>query len=110
MNIRRLIATPVLAAAVVLGAAACTIEGQGTRTECTASGCTITFDRGVEAKANVLGVDAELRAVDGDNVTLRVAGQDLVVPVGQTEASGNTQVRVQEVTADKVVVVLSTGL
>lgn len=93
-----------------LAGSACTITGAGTTTECAVRGCTVTFDRGVDAKASVLGLEAELLAVDGDVVTLRVGGQEVTVPVGQSEPASGLDVRVSEVTADTVVVVLDTGL
>ncbi|MEV6771882.1 hypothetical protein AB0N05_24980 [Nocardia sp. NPDC051030] len=74
------------------------------------SGCTVTFDRGVNAKASVLGVDAELMAVNGDTVTLKVAGREVSVPVGDTRPADGLKVSVQEITGDKVVVKLATGI
>ncbi|MFE7724085.1 hypothetical protein ACFU44_34245 [Nocardia rhizosphaerihabitans] len=110
MPVRRLIALSAFALLLPFAASACTMTGHGTTSECTVSGCTVTFDRGVNAKASVLGIDAELVAVDGDVVTLSVGGQEVTVPVGQSQASNGMDVRVREVTQDKVVVVLSTGL
>ncbi len=107
---RRLIALSVLAVLVPLGATACTAEGPGSKTECQVSGCTITFDRGVDAKASVLGMDAELVAVNGSTATLRVAGQEVSVPVGETQPADGTSVTVQEITTDTVVVRIATGL
>lgn len=110
MSARRLIAASVLALAVPLTAAACTATGSGATSECQVSGCTVTFDRGVDARISVLGVEAELTAVDGDLVTLTVAGQQVKVPRGQTESTQGLNLTVQEVTQDKVVVRLATGL
>ncbi|MFI6867634.1 hypothetical protein [Nocardia sp. NPDC050406] len=110
MRFRRLLALSVFVAVVPLGAAACTSEGPGSKTECQVSGCTVTFDRGVNAKASVLGVDAELVAVNGNTATLRVAGQEVSVPVGETAPADGMNVTVQEVTADQVVVRLATGI
>ncbi|WP_235748212.1 hypothetical protein [Nocardia coffeae] len=70
----------------------------------------ITFDRGVSAKASVLGVDAKLVAVNGDTVVLSVAGQEVSVPVGQTRSASGVGVTVQQVTEDKVVVRVSSGV
>ncbi len=86
------------------------MTGPGSTSECTVSGCTVTFERGVSAKASVLGIDAELVSVNGDMVTLSIGGQQVTVPVGQSQASNGMDVRVSEVTDDKVVVVLATGL
>lgn len=99
-----------LVAALPLGVAACSAEGAGYKTDCQVSGCTVTFDRGVNAKASVLGVDAELVAVNGDTVTLRVAGQEMSMPVGQTSPTDGMNVTVQEVTGDNVVVKIATGI
>lgn len=70
----------------------------------------MTFDRGVQAKISVLGVDTELTAVEGNTVTLSVAGQPVTVPVGETGSVQGLNLTVQEVTQDKVVVRLATGL
>ncbi|MER7544185.1 hypothetical protein ABTW95_14370 [Spirillospora sp. NPDC127506] len=90
-----------------LGAlAAC--GGENSRTSCDVDSCTITFDRGVDASASILGVKAELVKVQGDLVTLKIAGQQVTVPVGdgEQEAEG-FNVSVQSVTEDNVVVKIS---
>ncbi|MET9211051.1 MULTISPECIES: LSm family protein [unclassified Nocardia] len=110
MPVRRLITLCAFALLLPFAASACTMTGPGTTTECNVSGCTVTFERGVSAKASVLGIDAELVAVNGDMVTLSIGGQQVTVPVGQSQAANGMDVRVSEVTQDKVVVVLSTGL
>ncbi|MFC4128137.1 hypothetical protein [Nocardia rhizosphaerae] len=110
MPVRRLMTLLAFALLLPFAAAACTMSGEGYTSECTVSGCTVTFDRGVSAQASVLGIQAELVAVDGDMVTLKIGGQNLTVPVGQTQESNGTDVRVSEVTDEKVVVVFSTGL
>lgn len=110
MSVRRLIAASVLVFAIPAAVTACTATGSGATSECQVSGCTVTFDRGVDARISVLGVDAELTAVEGDIVTLTVAGQQVRVPRGQTESAQGLDLTVQEVTQDKVVVRLTTGL
>ncbi|WP_227833723.1 hypothetical protein [Nocardia macrotermitis] len=70
----------------------------------------ITFDRGVSAKASVLGVEAKLVAVNGDTVVLSVAGQEVSVPVGETRTTSGMGVTVQQVTEEKVVVRVSSGI
>ncbi|MCM6776805.1 hypothetical protein NDR87_22010 [Nocardia sp. CDC159] len=109
MPVRRLIA---LCAFVLLAplASACTSQGPGTTTNCDLTACTVTFARGVDAKASILGVEAKLLAVDGNMVTLEVAGQKVTVPVGETQPADGRTVTVQEVTSDKVVVRIATGL
>jgi hypothetical protein len=92
-----------------LGAlAAC--GGENSRTSCNVNSCTVTFDRGVDASASILGVEAELVRVQGQMVTLKVAGQTVTVPVGdgEQEAEG-FNVSVQSVTKDNVVVRISTA-
>jgi hypothetical protein len=76
---------------VVLGAALLTGCGsEGASTDCGLDQCTITFDRGVEAKASVLGVEAKLVGADGDKVTVEVAGEQVSLTVGQgaTDVAG----------------------
>lgn len=110
VSVRRLIAAPLFSAVTVVGAAACTVEGAGSTTECKVEGCTITFDRGVDAKASVLGVDAELVSVQGNMVTLSVAGQQVTVPAGESGSADGSTVTVRQVTADQVVVDIATGI
>ncbi|WP_280440959.1 hypothetical protein [Nocardia brasiliensis] len=110
MPVRQLLAVSMFALLAPFGVAACTAEGPGTKTECKPSGCTVTFARGVNAKASILGVDAELVAVNGNTVTLRVAGQETSVPLGETQPADGLSATLQEVTNDKVVVKFSTGI
>ncbi|MEU1981311.1 hypothetical protein [Nocardia sp. NPDC019395] len=110
MFVRRLTAAALLVAAAALGVSACTATGSGATSECEVSGCTVTFDRGVNAKVSVLGVDAELAGVEGETARIKVAGQEVVVPMGSTEQAQGLDLTVREITQDKVVVQLSTGL
>ncbi|WP_216914081.1 hypothetical protein OG225_01090 [Nocardia sp. NBC_01377] len=110
MRCRRLITLALFALLAVSGGAACTVEGPGSSADCHVSGCTVTFTRGVDAKASVLGIDAELVAVNGNTVTLKIAGQQVLVPVGETQPAQGLDVTVQEVTDEKVVIKLSTGI
>lgn len=89
-----------------LGAAA-GCGGENSTTECGVNACTVTFDRGVDASASILGVEAELVKVEGQTVTLRIAGQTVAVPVGEGEQSDGFDVSVQSVTQDQVVVKIS---
>lgn len=80
-----------LLAAVALGVivlAGCSSEGA--TTDCGLDSCTITFNRGVDARASILGIEARLIGVDGDKVTIEVAGEQLTLTVGQqaTEVGG----------------------
>ncbi|WP_460696125.1 hypothetical protein [Nocardia thraciensis] len=110
MRVRRLLALTLFTLVASFGVAACSTEGQGTTSDCDISGCTITFDRGVNAKASFLEVEAELVAVNGNTVTLKVAGQQVDVPVGETQPASGINLTVQEVTQDKVVVKAATGI
>ncbi|MES9540249.1 hypothetical protein [Actinomadura sp. NPDC000600] len=90
-----------------LGAAAA-CGGENSKTSCDLNSCTVTFDRGVEASASVLGMKAELVSVQGETVTLRIGGRNVTVPVGdgQQQVEG-IDVSVQSVTKDQVVVRIS---
>ncbi|MFJ8580708.1 hypothetical protein [Micromonospora sp. NPDC093277] len=76
----------------------------GASTDCGLDACTVTFDRGVEARASLLGVEAKLVGVEGDQVTVEVAGERLSLTTGQqaTEAGG-FQVTLDSVTKQQVV-------
>ncbi|MFD0687083.1 hypothetical protein [Actinomadura fibrosa] len=101
---RKLAVLPLLL--LPLGAvAAC--GGENSKTDCGVNSCTVTFDRGVDANASILGVKAELVGVQGQNVTLKVAGQTVTVPVGDNEQADGFNVSVQSVTKDNVVVKIS---
>lgn len=81
----------VLTAALTLGLAVlggCSSDGAAT--DCGLDACTVTFERGVDAKARILGVDARLVGVEGDRATVEVAGEQLPLTVGQqsTEVAG----------------------
>jgi hypothetical protein len=78
-------------------------SGEGSDTSCGLDACTVTFDRGVEAKASVLGVEAKLVSAQDDTVTLEVAGEQITLTVGQagTEVAG-LMVTLESVSADKV--------
>jgi hypothetical protein len=83
--------------------AACSSEN----VDCTVNECTVTFERGVDAEASVLGVDVKLVGVQGDQVTIDIAGTEVNVPVnGETDAEG-FNISVEEVTDSKVVVKIS---
>lgn len=65
-------------------------SSDGASTDCGVDACTVTFDRGADAKASILGVEARLVGVQGDRATVEVAGHQLTLTVGQqsTEAGG----------------------
>ena len=110
VRFRRLLIMSLLTAPALVGVVGCTVSGGGATSACQVDGCVITFDRGVSATASVLGVEAKLVAVNGDTVVLSVAGQQVTVPVGQTRSTSGLGVTVQQVTRDKVVVRVSSGI
>nr|WP_246466629.1 hypothetical protein [Allocatelliglobosispora scoriae] len=77
--------------------------GEGSDTSCDLDACTVTFDRGVEAKASVLGIEAKLISAQNDTVTLEVAGEQITLTVGQagTEVAG-LMVTLESVSEEKV--------
>jgi hypothetical protein len=95
--------------ALLFGLALTGCGGEGTSTSCTLDSCTVTFDRGVDAKAEVLGVEARLVKVEGQDVTLEVAGSEVTAPVGKPVDVEGFQVEVQEVTDSDVKVKISAG-
>ncbi|MFC5751131.1 hypothetical protein [Actinomadura rugatobispora] len=105
--VRRKLAVLPLVLLPLGAAAACSSENA--TTDCTVNACTVTFNRGVDASASILGVKAELVSVQGQNVTMKVAGQQITVPVGEGEQADGFDVSVQSVTQDNVVVKISNG-
>ncbi|MGI5149062.1 hypothetical protein ACQEVC_22315 [Plantactinospora sp. CA-294935] len=80
-------------------------SSEGATTDCGLDACTVTFDRGVDAKASILGVEAKLIGVDGDKVTLEVAGEQLALTVGQQATEvGGLYATVQSADQEQVVV------
>jgi hypothetical protein len=104
MTFRRMLASLLFAAMVLGGAVGCGGENTGTKTNCSLSACTVTFDRGVDAQASILGIQAKLIGVKGNRVTLEVAGQRITVPAGGQAQAEGFNVSVQKVTKKQVVV------
>lgn len=80
-----------LAAALLLAVVVLTgCADEGASTDCGLDECIVTFERGVEAEANVLGVQARLVGADDRTVTLEVAGEQVSLTTGQrgTEVGG----------------------
>lgn len=98
-----------LAGVVVAGVLLTGCGGEGTDVNCSLNDCTVTFDRGVDASASVLGVGVKLESVQNGQVTLDIEGNAIQVPVnGEAEAqAGGLQFRIDSVTEDKVVVKVS---
>jgi hypothetical protein len=82
--------------------------GEGSNVDCGLDQCTVTFERGVDASASVLGVEAKLVGAEGDKVTVEVAGEQLTLTVGQpaTETNG-LNVSVESVTDSEVKIKIS---
>jgi hypothetical protein len=80
-------------------------DSKGAETDCGLNSCTVTFDKGVDASVDILGVQAKLVGTQGDQVTLEVAGEQVSLTVGQaaTEVAG-LQVSVQSANDKQVVV------
>lgn len=95
-----------LLAGLALGAAV--LAGCGSEnatTDCGLDSCTVTFNRGVDARASILGVEARLVGVDGDRVTIEVAGERLTLTVGQQGTEiGGLYASIESADADQVVV------
>ncbi|MCI4065358.1 hypothetical protein MRQ36_23445 [Micromonospora sp. R77] len=93
-----------LVAGLTLGVAllaGCSSEGASTN--CGLDACTVTFDRGVNASASILGVEAKLIGAQNDQVTVEVAGEQLSLTMGQQAAQvGGLQVSLDSVTDQQV--------
>jgi hypothetical protein len=101
---------PVVVAAVLAALALPACSSEGAETSCGLDACTVTFDRGTEAKASLLGVEARLVKTEGDTVTVEVAGEQLTLTAGQAAAdAGGLQVTLESVTDSNVVVRIARG-
>ncbi|MFU8875165.1 hypothetical protein [Micromonospora sp. SL4-19] len=80
-------------------------SSEGASTDCGLDNCTVTFDRGVEARASILGVEAKLVGAQADQVTVEVAGEQLSLTVGQQATEvGGLQVTLDSLTDQQVVI------
>lgn len=79
-----------LAAGLVLATVPAGCSSNGASTDCGLDECIVTFDRGVQAEASVLGVDARFVSAQDGVVTVEVAGERLSLSTdGQgTEVGG----------------------
>ncbi|MEV7226080.1 hypothetical protein AAFH96_27235 [Polymorphospora sp. 2-325] len=94
-----------LAGAVIAG---CSSSSEGASTQCGIDQCTVTFQRGVEANASIFGVEAKLVGVDGNLVTIEVAGQQLSLTTEQQAADvAGFQVTLDRVTDSEIAVKIS---
>ncbi|WP_341721203.1 hypothetical protein QQG74_11420 [Micromonospora sp. FIMYZ51] len=98
-----------LLAGLALGAAVLAgCSSEGARTDCRLDACTVTFDRGVDARASIFGVEARLVEAQDDVVTIEVAGQQLSLTVGQQATEvGGLAVTLDSVTDSEVKVDIS---
>lgn len=105
MNIRlkHLAIAATLSASLLAGC-----DSQGSTVNCDLDRCTVTFERGVEAQASVLGVQAKLVSVNGDQVTIEVAGQQATLTAGQAATDvGGLSASLDKVTDSQVIVKIS---
>ncbi|MEU8254660.1 hypothetical protein AB0C06_10420 [Micromonospora inaquosa] len=79
-------------------------SSEGASTDCgQLDACTVTFDRGVDAKASIFGVEAKLVGAEGDQVTVEVAGEQLTLTTGQQAVdAGGFAVTVDSITDQQV--------
>ncbi|WP_446219729.1 hypothetical protein [Micromonospora sp. IBHARD004] len=85
-------------------------SSEGASTDCGLDACTVTFDRGVDASASILGVEAKLIGAQGDQVTVEVAGEQLTLTAGQQAAeAGGLQVTLDSVTDQQVKIRVAKG-
>jgi hypothetical protein len=122
-NRRRALAAAILSATLAVGGCSAGTDGSSggssggsdaataTGTSCDLSGCTVVLQQGVDARASVLGVPVELVGVTGSQVTLKVANQQVSVPLDPNASAnvGGLAVRVQSADKDRVVLKVTTG-
>ncbi len=96
--------TSALLALLALALGGATACGQDSPTDCSLTGCTVTFQRAGTTEVSLLGVKAKLVGVEGSSARLVVAGQTVTVPVGGEAAADGFTVRVEQVTDTQVVV------
>ncbi|MBQ1073829.1 hypothetical protein KBX06_11760 [Micromonospora sp. C31] len=78
-------------------------SSEGASANCGLDACTVTFDRGVNASASILGVEAKLIGAQDDQVTVEVAGEQLSLTMGQQAAeAGGFSVTLDSVTDQEV--------
>lgn len=83
--------------------------GDGSSTTCSLNGCTITFRRGLDVDAEILGVEARLVRVRGDRAVLEVAGQRVTLLVDQQVEIAGLVVSLQRLTQQQAVVRITPG-
>ena len=101
----RILGTLLVGMAALFATAAC--SGENSDTRCTSQSCTITFDRGASAKAEVLGVEIALVDVQGNTVNLDVAGQRVSLPADGEQQAGAYTLSVDKITEKEVKIKIS---
>ncbi|MEV4546053.1 MULTISPECIES: hypothetical protein [Micromonospora] len=86
-------------------------SSDGASTDCSIAGsCTVTFERGVDASASILGVEAKLVGAQDDQVTIEVAGEQVTLLTGQQAAEvAGLSVTLDSVTDQEVKIRVSQG-
>jgi hypothetical protein len=93
------------------GSGSASVSAAETGTSCTLSGCTVVLQQGVDARTSVLGVPVELVGTTGTKVQLKIANQQVDVPVDPNASAnvGGLAVSVQSVDKDRVVLKVTAG-
>ncbi len=105
-RIARAVPAALLGAVLALSLAAC--SGEGYQTNCGLDQCTVTFDRGATASANVLGIEAKLIEVQDQTATVEVAGEQIALTVGQAATQvGNFLVSLDSLTETQAAIQIS---
>jgi hypothetical protein len=118
-NRRPALAAVILAATLAVGGCASGADDSATDsdaapatgTSCDLSGCTVVLEQGVDARTSVLGVPVELVGVTGNQVTLKVANQQVSVPLDPNASAsvGGLAVSVQSADKNRVVLKVTAG-
>lgn len=94
-----------LSAGLMTGLTAC---GEGAKTDCSTSQCTVTFDRSVaDANVNILGAEVVLVNATAEAVTLKVAGQEVTVNTSASTTAAGLTITLKSVTDTDVVIEVS---
>ena len=101
-------AVPAALLGVVLALSLTACSGDGYETNCGLDQCTVTFDRGATASANVLGIEAKLIEVQDQTATFEVAGERVGLTVGQAATEvGNFLVSLESLTDTQAAIQIS---
>lgn len=93
---------------VAVPTAGCT--SSDSKVSCGIDQCTVTLDRNADASVSVLGAKVKLVSVNGDQVTVDVAGQQVTLTAGQAAVSaGPLDVTLDKVTEQNVTIKVSAG-